>query len=216
MSRRLCPTARSPARGREAAISHRRSRAARPMPGAIRRTGATPCSPPPTSRCGSTASKRDGLTINPVADRGRQPEQCRSRPRRAAGQLAAAHARRSKRDAKRADRRDRRARSPQSMTLRSRPRRLRPAAQADDARGRSAVQPRQAGRRRPWPGDRLAADRRGVRRQQYRRLRRARGRHDGRARRQDSQRGGISDRRQPGRARRLVRAHHPAPGRRRA
>jgi glutamate carboxypeptidase len=43
---------------------------------------------------------------------------------------------------------------------------------------------------RPAPtlaSDRLAADRRGVRRQQYRRLRRAGGRHDGRARRQDSQ-----------------------------
>src|SRR5213075_2303191 len=55
---------------------------------------------------------------------------------------------------------------------------------------------------------------RGVRRQQYRRLRRAGGRHHGRARRQDPFDGGISDRRQPGRARRLVGADHPAPRRR--
>ena len=43
----------------------------------------------------------------------------------------------------------------------------------------------------------LAADRRRVRRQQHRRLRRAGGRHDGRARRRDPFAGRISDRRQP-------------------
>ena len=43
------------------------------MPGAIPRTGATRCSPPPTSRCGSTALKRDGLTINPARIEGGSP-----------------------------------------------------------------------------------------------------------------------------------------------
>ena len=56
-------------------------------------------------------------------------------------------------------------------------------------------------RRRSRPADRLAGNRRGLRRQQYRRLRRAGGRHDGRARRRDPFGGRISDRREPGRAR---------------
>ena len=53
--------------------------------------------------------------------------------------------------------------------------------------------------------------RRGLRRQQYRRLRRAGGRHDGRARRRHPFGSGISDRREPGRARAIVGAHDPAP-----
>ena len=69
-----------------------------------------------------------------------------------------------------------------------------------------------AGGRRSGPDDRLEIDRRGVRRQQYRRLRRAGDRHDGRARGKHSFDGGISDRRQPGRARGLVGADHPAAG----
>ena len=56
--------------------------------------------------------------------------------------------------------------------------------------------------------DRLARHRRGLRRQQYRRLRRAGGRHDGRARRRDPFGSGISDRREPGRARAIVGADH--------
>ena len=66
------------------------------------------------------------------------------------------------------------------------PRRLRPTAQAADSRGREAVRAGQGGRRGPRPVHRLATDRRGLRRQQYRGLRRAGGRHHGRPRRQDS------------------------------
>src|SRR5437868_4232485 len=49
-----------------------------------------------------------------------------------------------------------------------------------------------------------------MRRQQYRGVRSAGRRHDGSARRQDPQLRGISDRRQPRRARGAVRADHPA------
>ena len=62
--------------------------------------------------------------------------------------------------------------------------------------------------------DRLARHRRRLRRQQYRRLRRAGGRHDGRARRRDPFGRGISDRREPGRARAIVGADDPAARRR--
>src|SRR5688572_28165780 len=44
-------------------------------------------------------------------------------------------------------------------------------------------------------------------------MRRARGRHDGRPRRQNSQHGGISDHRKPGRARGAVGVDHPSPRR---
>ena len=67
----------------------------------------------------------------------------------------------------------------------------------------------QAGWRRPWPDDRLESHGRRLRRQQYRGLRSPGDRHDGRARRQNSFNGGISDRREPGRACGPVRADHP-------
>ena len=187
------------------------------MPAATPRTAATRCSPPPTSRCGSAGSKREGLTVNPsrieggspsnvvpdlavlrVNMRPRTPEiEAERKARRSTGVVAA-----------------RRGRA-HDVKIEVQ-RRLRPPAQAADARGRGAVRAGQAGRRRPRPDHRLAAVGRGVRRQQYRRLRRARRRHDGRARRQDPQHGGVSDRREPGRARGLVGAHHPAAGGRRA
>src|SRR4051812_49071220 len=88
------------------------------------------------------------------------------------------------------------------------PWRVRPAAQAARRARGTAVRPGPPLRRRPRPGDRLARHGRGVRRQQYRRLRRAGGRHDGGARRRDPFRRRISDRRQPRRAGGAVGARH--------
>ena len=91
------------------------------------------------------------------------------------------------------------------------PWRLRPAAQADRRRRRRSCS--------SWSGAAAPISartigwrdtRRRLRRQQYRRLRRARGRHDGRARRRHPFGPGISDRREPGRARAIVGADDPA------
>src|SRR3546814_10800236 len=60
-----------------------------------------------------------------------------------------------------------------------------------------------------WSSDVCSSDRRRrVRRQQYRGVRDSGRRYDGPARRRDSQRGRISDRRQPRRTRAAVGAHH--------
>ncbi len=90
-------------------------------------------------------------------------------------------------------------------------RQFQPSAQADRPGRRAPVRPRPRCRRRSRHPDRLEGDRRRVRRQQHRRLRGARGRHHGRARRRHSFDGGISDPRKPARARRAFGAHDPAP-----
>ena len=126
------------------------------MPAAIPRKAATRSSPRPISRCGSDALKRAGLTVNPARIEGGEPEQCRARQCRAARQHAPAHARDQAAAKPRSTRRWRR--SPPSMTCRSSvhggfarpPKPL-------DARGRRAVRSGEASRRRPRPGDRLAA-----------------------------------------------------------
>ena len=73
MSRLHCPTGRWPARGPEAAISEWWCTDDPRTPDAIPRTGATPCSPPPTSRCAWRRSKREGLTVNPSRIEGGSP-----------------------------------------------------------------------------------------------------------------------------------------------
>ena len=92
MSRPRFPTARWRVHARAAAISRSSFMAVRPTPGAIPRTGATRCSPPPTSRCGSARSSATACRQS-VADRGRQPQQCGPGPRDPARQSAPAHAR---------------------------------------------------------------------------------------------------------------------------
>ena len=164
------------------------------MPAAIPRTGATRLSPRRSSRCGSQCRRPPGLSINPSKIDGGSPNnvvpdlailRVNMRPRTPddRGRLPRADCESARRDRRAARRRHRGAR------------RVRPAAKTADQGSRGAFQSRQESRSRPWPADRLAAVRRGVRRQQYRRLRRACRRHDGRARRQDPQHGGISDRR---------------------
>ena len=106
-----------------------------------------------------------GAQHQPVADRGREPDQCRPRPRHPARQ----HAPRDARAIRRAARRCSMPRSPRSPGTHE---------VAIDCHGGFSRPPKpmtpeaealftlvKQGRRRPWPGHRVEADRRGLRRQ---------------------------------------------------
>ncbi len=213
MSRPPCPTGRSPGRGREAAISTSWCKGRSAHAGRNPEDGRNALVAAAELALRLSMSKTPGLSINPAKIDGGSPNnvvpdlailRVNMRPRTADDQDIA-----TRLIAKALDE----TAAAHDVFIEAHggfgrpPKPLTPEAQA-------LFELVRAGRRRPRPGDRLAAVGRGVRRQQYRRLRRAGGRYDGRARRQDPQRGGISDRRQPGGARRLERADDPAPGER--
>ena len=171
------------------------------MPAATRRTAATRSSPPPISRCGWRRRAGPRLSVNPARIDGGGPNNVVPDHAVLRVNLRPATPDDERRAQRAASTRPSRW-SPPSMTCAihlhggfGRP------PKPIDARRRAAVRAGPRLRRRSRPDDRLAADRRRLRRQQYRGLRRAGGRHDGRARRRDPFGRRISDRRQPRRAR---------------
>ena len=201
------------AAGQRQFLDHGR-RAAAPMPGAIREDGRNAVLAAADLALRLAAPKRPGLSRQSGPDRRRRAQQCRSRPCRAARQPAPAR-RPTDQAARRALLDDAIAAVAAAHEVRDPPpRRLRPPAQAARCRAPSGCS-RWCARCGADLGQAIGwrADRRCLRRQQHRRLRRAGGRYDGRARRRDPFGRGISDRREPGRTRAPVGADAAAPRR---